>query len=93
MVGEYIKLIQAQADSCYDRIILDKFSQSNDQNDSIRKSVRKPILIEEKAEAHLAVAAASIIARFHFIDRLEKMGLEYGYPFQKGCGRESSFAL
>lgn len=90
MVSEYIKLIQTQPDTTYEKIILDKFSQSNDQNNTIRASVRKPIFIEEKAEGHLAVAAASIIARFHFIERLEKMEHDYGYPFQKGCGKEAA---
>lgn len=41
-----------------------------------------------KAEADLAVAAASILARDEFVRRLSKLGQEYGLRLPKGASRE-----
>jgi ribonuclease HIII len=41
-----------------------------------------------KAEADLAVAAASILARNEFVTRLQKLGQQYGLKFPKGAGKE-----
>ncbi len=38
-----------------------------------------------KAEEDMAVAAASILARHEFVDRLGRMGREYGMTFPKGA--------
>ncbi|MBI1177686.1 ribonuclease HIII [bacterium] len=38
-----------------------------------------------KAEADLAVAAASILARHEFVSRLEKLGRQFGLTFPKGA--------
>jgi ribonuclease HIII len=41
-----------------------------------------------KAEADLAVAAASILARDEFVRRLAKLGQKYGLTLPKGASRE-----
>ena len=41
-----------------------------------------------KAEADLAVAAASILARNEFVTRLQRLGQGYGVKFPKGAGKE-----
>jgi ribonuclease HIII len=41
-----------------------------------------------KAEADLAVAAASILARDEFVRRLDKLGQQYGLTLPKGASRE-----
>ena len=71
MQEEYIKLIRSFPSEKFQKVILDKFSQSEDQNRRIRKATVHPMDIEEKAEKHLPVAAASILARCAFTDWLE----------------------
>ncbi len=39
-----------------------------------------------RAEADLAVAAASVLARAEFLRRLERLGEEAGFPIPKGAG-------
>jgi ribonuclease HIII len=41
-----------------------------------------------RAEADMAVAAASILARHEFVTRLQKLGQQYGLKFPKGAGKE-----
>jgi ribonuclease HIII len=41
-----------------------------------------------RAEADLAVAAASILARNEFVTRLQQLGKFYGVKFPKGAGKE-----
>jgi ribonuclease HIII len=41
-----------------------------------------------RAEADLAVAAASILARNEFVTRLQRLGQQYGIKFPKGAGKE-----
>jgi ribonuclease HIII len=41
-----------------------------------------------RAEADLAVAAASILARNEFVSRLQRLGQQYGLKFPKGAGKE-----
>jgi ribonuclease HIII len=41
-----------------------------------------------RAEADLAVAAASILARNEFVTRLHRLGQQYGLKFPKGAGKE-----
>lgn len=47
----------------------------------------KPKVLQvPKAERDIAVAAASIIARYHFIQSLKELGLKYNTNFEKGAG-------
>ena len=41
-----------------------------------------------RAESDLAVAAASILARNEFVQRIKKLSLEYGINFQKGASQK-----
>jgi len=41
-----------------------------------------------RAEADLAVAAASILARNEFVTRLQRLGQQYSLKFPKGAGKE-----
>ncbi|MGB9603697.1 MAG: ribonuclease HIII [Limisphaerales bacterium] len=47
------------------------------------------VVQRHRAESDLAVAAASILARREFIDRLERMSNEYGFDFPRGCSNET----
>ncbi len=89
MLEEYIHLIREFNPDIYDKIILDRFSGSNEQNNKIKNSVNKEIIIIERGERFLAVAAASIIARKHFIDWIEHSEDNFGIKLIKGSGKEA----
>jgi ribonuclease HIII len=90
MISEYMKLTGSFDALSYRSIILDKFSKSREQNNSFMKSKRVNIIIVEKAEIYPAVAAASIFARFHFIEWIEKKSAELGITLPTGSGRAAS---
>ena len=47
----------------------------------------KTVRLEQmhRAESDIAVAAASVLARAEFVNRIQKMEAEYGVKFPKGC--------
>lgn len=85
MASEYKNLIGQFNESKYNKIILDKFSASEKENEEIKKASKKEFIIVERAEKNISVAAASIIARFYFIDWLEKCSQK----LPKGSGKEA----
>ncbi len=90
MDSVYRDLVLNFSMSAYNTVILDKFSSSETMNDSFRKTMRCETVITEKGERFTAVAAASIFARFFFIDWLEKYSAQTGIALPKGSGYESS---
>lgn len=44
------------------------------------------------AESNIAVAAASILARASYLDRLDRLKKEYGMEFPKGCSKKTKIA-
>lgn len=71
----------------------DKFGdESLIQNALMQKG--KTIHLEQrtKAENDIAVAAASVLARATFVQRMEDMSGYYGFEFPKGCGANVSKA-
>jgi ribonuclease HIII len=87
MVSEYKSLMTQFREDSFTGVVLDKFSQSAAQNSEIRKHSFKPITIVEKAESHVSVAAASILARYHFAGWMEKASIRLGFELPKGSGR------
>ncbi len=77
LVDEYSSLINKFSGKMIETVILDKFSQSELQNRTIRKACPWPLKIEEKAERYPAVAAASVAARFHFLKWYDEQTREY----------------
>jgi len=86
MIDQYISLINTFPANEYDRIILDRFSNSDAQNRSIRERYSKEFIIVEKAEINLSVAAASVLARYAFISWLDDKSSETGLNLPKGSG-------
>jgi ribonuclease HIII len=66
--------------------ICDKFGSDFFINEGLKtgKGTQIKIIQRTKAEADLAVAAASILARREFLLRIQKMSQEYGTMFPKG---------
>lgn len=82
----YIELIKRFPETDYDKAILDKFSQSAAQNRDIAKSTARPLTITERAESDPAVAAASVVARWKFVEWMKTASEKLGVPIPKGSG-------
>ena len=69
------------------RAISDQFASDKETVSKALMALGREIELVQrhKAEADLAVAAASILARHEFVTRLEKLGQEYGRQFPKGA--------
>ena len=66
--------------------ISDKFGDESFIESALMKNGRNIKLKQMcKAESDIAVAAASILARAAFVQKLEDMEKTYGIKFQKGC--------
>lgn len=69
------------------KAILDKFADKSVLNLALMKRGKKiEICFRVKAEADIAVAAASILARHEFVKRLAKLGEEFKTVLPKGAG-------
>ena len=69
------------------RAISDQFGHKSLVERALLEKGRKLVLEQRhRAEADVAVAAASIIARSEFVRRLERLGVECGVELPKGAG-------
>jgi ribonuclease HIII len=86
-VIENLMLLKYQMNPPPIRAISDQFASEKSVVAKALMSLGKGIeLIQKhKAEADLAVAAASILARHEFVSRLATMGKTYGMEFPKGA--------
>lgn len=69
-----------------EKAISDQFSNTKSTIEKTLMSLGKNLLLEQmhKAEADIAVAAASILARNEFVKRLTQMCTQYGITFPRG---------
>ena len=73
--------------NCKD-VVLDAFCSKENYYDylSRQENVYRDIIFEEKAEnKYLCVACASIIARFYFLEYIDKLSQQSGYNLLKGA--------
>lgn len=74
-----------------DAILIDEFTPKDkyfeylENEDNVFKNVT---MIPKGEKAHLAIAAASILARYTFLREINKMNNEYSFNFLKGAGPE-----
>jgi ribonuclease HIII len=69
-----------------DKVIADQFGdESFIQKALLDKGKEVDLLQMPKAEKHIAVASASILAREAFLQRLEELGRRYDIKFPKGA--------
>lgn len=67
------------------QVLSDQFGdESLIQNALLKKGRAITLYQRPRAEEHIAVAAASVLARFEFISRLEKLSRNYGLNLPKG---------
>ena len=74
-----------------DAILIDEFTPKDKYFEYLKneQNVVKDVTMITKGEsAHLAIAAASILARYTFLRELNKMSNEYSFTFLKGAGPE-----
>ncbi len=68
MTKEYKKLILSFPKNSYKKIILDKYSLSYKEIEFLKSGIEKPFDMFHKGENFLPVAAASIVARYYFLE-------------------------
>ena len=74
-----------------DAILIDEFTPKDKYFEYLRneENVFKNVTMIPKGErAHLAIAAASILARYTFLREINKINNEYSFHFLKGAGPE-----
>ncbi|MEZ5359095.1 MAG: ribonuclease HIII [Candidatus Zixiibacteriota bacterium] len=66
--------------------ISDKFGKDHFITDNLQEKGKQIDLIQKvRGEAHPAVAAASVLARAEFINRMDGLSRQYGISFHKGA--------
>jgi len=82
MTHFYKNLVERVKKECkVENIIVDKYQPSNPFGEGV--------IFEEKAEKNLAVAVASIFARYKFLQSLKKIEKELGINIPKGSGEKA----
>lgn len=74
----------------YDKIVVDAFTNETNYYNYLAKEkvISKDITLEEKAEnKYVAVACASIIARYLFLKSMDKLSEKIGLDIPKGAGK------
>lgn len=75
-----------------DYILIDQFAERGIYYNHIKNEkeiVRENVLFSTKAEnLHVAVATASILARYAFLKEMDRLAATVGFPLQKGAGRK-----
>ncbi len=67
--------------------IVDKFTDSQTLKNSLREMKNIHLTNRIKAESDIAVATASIIARYHFLNNLDELSKKYKMTFPKGASK------
>jgi ribonuclease HIII len=85
-------LLQKMQPEKPDAILIDQFCQPGVYFNYLKgrpNVVREHVCFSTKAEGvHLAVAAASIIARYAFVRQFEELSKQAGFPLPKGAGAQ-----
>lgn len=69
--------------------IIDQFGDEKLLLEKLQEKGKKLNVIQaHRAESHIAVAAASILARERFVNKLEKLGIQYNKKLPKGSSQE-----
>jgi ribonuclease HIII len=67
-------------------VIVDQFANEKILLENLQEKGKQLKVIQaHRAESHIAVAAASILARDRFVDKLEKLGKQYQVKLPKGA--------
>ena len=72
----------------FETAIVDKFVDKKVIVSSLKDLKNIKIIVRTKAESDVAVAAASIIARYHFVQSIKMLERKYGINFPKGASKK-----
>ena len=75
----------------YDAILIDEFTPREKYLEYLKNTqnvVENITTIKRGEQAHIAIAAASILARAAFLKEMQKLSKTYDMPILKGAGRE-----
>ncbi len=67
-------------------VIIDRFAHPNRIKKALRTSHALPLVGVEKGERDPAVAAASVLARYHFLLTMDDLSASFGMTLPKGAG-------
>lgn len=85
-------ILKKGPDYKYDAILIDEFTPREKYFEYLKNSknlVKDVTLVKHGENAHIAVAAASILARVAFLKELRRLGKEYDVELMKGAGKEA----
>ena len=69
------------------KLVIDQFTSAERLERALEKAnVEAEVEIRHRAEDHIAVAAASVLARAEFLIGLKELGHDYGEALPKGAG-------
>ncbi|MBW6515064.1 MAG: ribonuclease HIII [Candidatus Cloacimonetes bacterium] len=71
------------------KVVVDKFTTDKKLIKTLKDLNKIELLQVPKAEKDLAVAAASIIARYHYLESLKQIQKKYRIDFKAGSGEQS----
>jgi ribonuclease HIII len=71
----------------FEGVLIDKFTSEKVIKNALKDLPKIEMILQEKAESDVAVAAASILARYHFVIQMEKMEEKYQMKFPKGASK------
>lgn len=75
----------------YDAILIDEFTPREKYLDYLKNTqnvIENITTIKRGEQAHIAIAAASILARAAFLKEIQKLSKTYDMPILKGAGKE-----
>ncbi|MCK4956130.1 MAG: ribonuclease HIII [Candidatus Cloacimonetes bacterium] len=72
----------------FEGAVVDKFASDKTLMDSLKDMKEMSLLHKIKAEEDIAVAAASIIARYHFLNSLQTISRKFNLVFPKGASKK-----
>jgi ribonuclease HIII len=86
-VIENLMALQYQMSPPPQQVVCDQFASDKDTIERALMGLGRKVAViqRHKAETDIAVAAASIVARWEFVRRLEKLGETAGVPLPKGA--------
>ncbi|HHE38740.1 MAG TPA: ribonuclease HIII [Candidatus Cloacimonetes bacterium] len=72
----------------FEGVVIDKFASDKVLRSSLKDLKKINLIQKTKAEDDLAVAAASILARYHFLLKLDDFSKKYKIEFPKGASQK-----
>lgn len=80
-------IVDIGAERSFQGALVDKFCSITVLKRSLKELKSFELIAVTKAEADVAVAAASIIARYHFVVKMDMLSKHYGMRLPKGASR------